>query len=370
MPSGNGGSSNQINQTMSASNSSTIAQPPDVACIPHVRQLPRKTPPPPYEIQMSKMSPMLLPGTSQTTESSTRELEIAAEARKLIKKMYEEIMRTDQQMPQSHSEEQSEQQVRQLLKSPMRQQDPLLQHASSLNLVVQRQQADARIIPACGKTLVDSSTNQIIQQKTLLYSPPPQLDLERVTIGREGRIVDPPQNSPQNEDLLKNSRKKKLWNPSKVMQTRSNIKGSTTPVVGDGSDSENRTYEEIEDVKSSQSINSCQAAYDSIEYYCLEREFENPSGQASSVSSAVSEPGPAGLKRKFRNPRVKIRRQLSAPSTRKFRHLGQSPETVLEAIATCYDLTPDEWMVAWKLGQKGVAPRERAKLLGVRLHKD
>ncbi|GBN85777.1 hypothetical protein AVEN_44944-1 [Araneus ventricosus] len=176
--------------------------------------------------------------------------------------------------------------------------------------------------------------------------------------------------SPRREDFLKAARKRKLTCLSQELQTRPKTKGNVPHETAVDSDTQTNEYEEIEVVESIQRANSYQTVYDSVEYYGADRELEDPSEQASSVTSAVSEPAPAERKRKFGTPSVGERRQLSALSTGKFYRLGQSPETVLDAIATCFDLTPDDWMVAWKLSQKGVPPIERARILGVRLQED
>ncbi|GBO21399.1 hypothetical protein AVEN_83772-1, partial [Araneus ventricosus] len=202
-PSENGENSNRLSRitSVSAQSTSTNVRAPDIVSFFRSREHFRKTPPPPYEVQMSEMPRTVLPGTSPTTESSAREAEIAEEARKLVQMMYEEIRRTDQLTPQPSIDEQSVQQMVQTPKAPVRQQETMSPKVSHQNLVVQKQQTVVKSSPDRGLPPVGFRTNQVIQQKVAPSSLPTQLDLGRVIIGSEGCSAVPQQMSPRILDL-------------------------------------------------------------------------------------------------------------------------------------------------------------------------
>ncbi|CAL1290138.1 unnamed protein product [Larinioides sclopetarius] len=409
IPSENGENSNRSSQITAASTQSTSLNQrhPDIVRVSRTREFFRKTPPPPYEVQMSEMSRMLLPGTSRTTESSAREAEIEDEARKLIQRLYEEIKRTNQLAQQSSTDKQPVQEVVQIPKTP--QQEGTSPKVLHQNMVIQQQQTAVKSSPSHGQppscfltnqiiqqkktrsvlptqfdvgrlitgsegcsavpsqlsripgcSPVDLHTNRAIKQKRTANLLPRQPDLQKIIIDSDGCVVSPQQLSPRREDFLKVAHKRKLTSSSQELQTRPKTQGNIAHMGAVDSNLQNNIYEEIEDARSIQSTNSSQAASYSVEYYCTKSELEDPPEKASTVF----EPSPTEQKRNLGIPSVKERRQLSMLSTRKFYQLGQSPETVLDAIAMCFDLTPEEWMTAWKLSRRGISPDERARILG------
>ncbi|GIY80223.1 hypothetical protein CDAR_19051 [Caerostris darwini] len=96
----------------------------------------------------------------------------------------------------------------------------------------------------------------------------------------------------------------------------------------------------------------------------LRRETQIQSNPSAGESNTNADPPRRNTQNIPVNPQQRV---LSIHAVEMMSRVDGSAETLLDAMATCHNLSPNEWTTAWNFAQKGYAPETIASILGLRL---